>query len=105
MPPEFVSEPLAPLAGTFDAAAMATGAPGLPRGFRWRAQVHTIAGIIESWKESSREGGHARGELYLRRHCWRLKMSDGASWVVYCLRQARCGAAAKRRWILLEIER
>ncbi len=105
MSSEFVSEPLVPIAGTFDAAAMSTGVPGLPRGFTWRDETYEIASVIESWKESSREGGHAQGELYLRRHCWRLRMSDGSTWAIYCLRQTRYGAAAKRRWFLLEIER
>lgn len=104
MPSEFVSEPLVPLAGTFDAAAMATGLPGLPRGFVWRDQTCEITAVLESWKESSREGGHAQGELYLRRHYWRLKMHDGATWVVYCLRQTKYGAAARRRWFLLQVE-
>jgi hypothetical protein len=97
---EFVSEPITPHAGTFDAAAMATGVPGLPTGFAWRGESFTVVERLESWKFSAREGGRAGGELYLRRHCFRLRMSDGAIWTVYFVRQAPRGGSAKVRWFL-----
>ena len=54
---EFVSEPITPLAGTFDAGAMASGMPGLPSGFEWRGKSFQLVGRLESWKQSAPEGG------------------------------------------------
>ena len=39
---EFVSEPITPHAGTFDARLMATGTPGLPSGFDWHGASYEI---------------------------------------------------------------
>ncbi|MEK7755897.1 MAG: hypothetical protein AAB385_01665, partial [Planctomycetota bacterium] len=54
--------------------------------------------------ESSREGARAGGELYLRRHCFRLRMSDDTIWTVYCTRQAPRSGDPKKRWFLYTIE-
>ncbi|MBK9118975.1 MAG: cytoplasmic protein [Phycisphaerales bacterium] len=97
---EFLSEPLKPLAGTFDAAAMATGMPGLPAGFVWRDQPYAITGELEAWKHTSAEGGRAGGERYLRRHYYRLRMSDDSEWTVYFVRQTPRGGSPKTRWFL-----
>lgn len=102
---EFVSEAIVPVAGTSDAAAMATGVPGLPRGFVWREQTHEIVACLETWKRSEPEGGRADGERYLRRHYYRLRVSDGMVWIVYFLRQRPRSGSAKRRWFLYSIER
>ncbi len=45
MAEEFVSEQIVPAAGTFDPAAMAMGAPGLPARFRWRDTEYTVAEV------------------------------------------------------------
>lgn len=103
---EFISEPLTPYVGTFDAGAMATGVPGLPGGFVWRGRSYAVVERLEAWKESAPEGGRPGGEVYLRRHGFRLRMSDGSAWSVYFTRQpprgrtAR-GASARTRWFLL----
>lgn len=96
---EFVSESITPWPGTSDAAAMGRAEPGLPRGFDWRDQPHEISETLERWKQS----GADMGELYLRRHYFRLRMSDGSVWTVYCLRQSPRSGSGKRRWFLLEI--
>lgn len=98
--PEFISEPLKPIPGTARTAAMATGAPGLPAGFTWRGQILTITAVLAEWKQSSPEGGRAGNEVYLRRHCYRLRMSDGAIWEVYFTRQTLRGGSPRRRWFL-----
>jgi hypothetical protein len=100
MPPDFVSEPIVPFRGTFDAQAMSRGEPGLPRGFTWRGTAYDVVERLARWKHSSREGGRAQGELYLRRHYYRLRMSDGSVWTVYFTRQASPGGSPKRRWFL-----
>ena len=101
---ELVSEPITPHAGTGDAGRMAQGEPGLPAGFTWREDSYDVVEQLAAWKASSREGARAQGELYLRRHYFRVKMSDGGVWVVYCLRQTPRSGNPKRRWFLYTIE-
>jgi hypothetical protein len=101
---EFISEPLRPVPGAFDTAAMAAGLPGLPAGFQWRDRTVRIDGVLEHWKHSEREGGRARGSLYLRRHYFRLRMSDGSRWVVYFTRQMPRTGSPRQRWFLYAVE-
>lgn len=95
---ELISEPLLPLAGSFDTRAMGRGEPGLPTGFIWRERTYSIALVLETWKQSEREGGS--GELYLRRHYFRLRMDDGSIWTVYFVRQTPKSGNVKQRWFL-----
>ena len=97
---DFISEPITPWPGTFDARAMGRGEPGLPRRFDWRGQSYEIVEVLKAWKDSSREGGRAGGELYLRRHYYELKMADGSIWTVYFVRQPPAGGSARQRWFL-----
>lgn len=101
---EFVSEPVIPLKGTSNAAAMARGEPGLPEAFDWRERTYKVVEVLERWKQSSREGGHAQGELYLRRHYYKLRMDDGTTWTVYLVRQTPKSGSPKRRWFLYSID-
>jgi hypothetical protein len=98
---EFVSEPIMPGSGTFETAPMAAGLPGLPRWFTWRSTRHDVAEVLEAWKASGPEIGRLGGERYLRRHYFRLRMADGAVWVVYFVRHTPRNGSAKRRWFLL----
>jgi hypothetical protein len=100
----FVSEPISRHRGTFAALPMAAGLPGLPTGFDWRGASYEIGQVLETWKQSGMEHGRAQGEIYLRRHYFKLKMSDGAIWTVYFTRQAARGGSAKRRWFLYAID-
>lgn len=102
---EFVSEPIVPLQGTFDVQAMGRGEPGLPSGFTWRGACYDVVERLAQWKHSSREGSRAQGELYLRRHYYKLRMSDGAAWTVYFTRQPSPGGSPRQRWFLYEIDR
>lgn len=96
---DLISEPITPFAGTFDTSAMGRGEPGLPRGFNWRDHDFEIAQTLETWKHSSREGGGA-GDLYLRRHYYKLRMSDDSIWTVYFIRQTPKTGNPKSRWFL-----
>jgi len=49
---EFISEPIKPVAGTFNSAAMTRGEPGLPERFVWRDTEYTVAEVLEIWKET-----------------------------------------------------
>jgi hypothetical protein len=39
---EFIGEPIQPVEGTFDPAAMTRAEPGLPRRFIWRGTEYTV---------------------------------------------------------------
>ena len=97
---ELISESLTPLSGTMDTARMGRGEPGLPAGFVWRGETIRIVELAAAWKESSPEGGRAGGELYLRRHYYRLRMPDGSIWTVYFLRQTPRQGDPRKRWFL-----
>lgn len=99
----FFSEPITPRAGSFDTTRMGRGEPGLPKGFTWRGREHVIVELVGSWKHSSREGGGA-GELYLRRHYYKLRMSDGSLWTIYFVRQTPKSGNPKSRWFLYTID-
>ncbi len=99
---EFVSESISPIAGTSDTLAMARGEPGLPSGFTWRGVAYTVERTMSAWKLSTREGGV--GELYLRRHYYKLRMIDGAMWTVYFTRQTPRSGPPRRRWFLYTID-
>ncbi len=101
---ELISEPITPTAGTSDTAAMGRGEPGLPSGFTWKERELSVAEVISVWKHSSREGARAGGDVYLRRHYYKLRMSDDSVWTVYFVRQTPKSGNPKRRWFLYTIE-
>jgi len=96
---EFVSESILPF-GDFDTPAMARGEPGLPTGFVWQDAKYTIVEKLAAWKQSGPEVGSIHGERYLRRHYYRLRMSDGSIWTVYFIRKTPPKGAARPRWFL-----
>jgi hypothetical protein len=101
MSTEFVSEPLTPVAGTIDPSGMARGEPGLPARFVWRGREVGVEEVLEAWKSTSED----RGDVYVRRHWWRLRTSTGETWKVYFERQAQSKAQRKLRWWLHSLER
>lgn len=98
---QFVSEPLQPVAGTADPAAMARGEPGLPGRFTWRDEEYHVVRVLQQWKSSGpcRSGS---SEIYLRRHWYKLLVEPPLVMTVYCERQAR---RPKARWWIYTIER
>jgi len=96
-PEEFVCEPLVPVRGTAQTAAMARGEPGLPDAFTWRGTRYRLLGVIESWKTSGpcRSGAD---EIYLRRHWYRILTEPRAILTVYFERQPRNRKRLKARW-------
>ncbi|HEY7117892.1 MAG TPA: DUF6504 family protein [Tepidisphaeraceae bacterium] len=98
---EFVSEAIEPVAGSFEASAMARGEAGAPRAFAWRGNSYVVARMLGAWKSSSAD----RGEMYLRRHWYRVETESGERMTIYCERQARSAKAAKKRWWLYSVER
>ena len=99
---EFVSEPIEPVEESFDTAAMATGAPGLPSRFKWRGTEYEVARVVETWKTAGpcRNGADER---YVRRHNFRILTTDGCEMEIYFDRQVRRGQNAKKRWWLATV--
>lgn len=97
--PDFVSEPVDPVAGTFDPTAMSRGEPGVPARFRWRGREFAVVEVVRAWKTSTRD----RGELYLRRHWFELQTACGRRITLYCERQAKNRNKPKQRWWMYAI--
>ena len=98
---EFVSEPVEPKPGSFDAAAMSRGEPGLPKEFTWRGTRYAVARLLSTWKTSTAD----RGEMYLRRHWFRVETATGEQMTLYCERQARNLKKPKARWWVYTVTR
>jgi phosphoribosylglycinamide formyltransferase-1 len=104
MAEEFVSEAIKPVAGTFDPAGMVRGEPGLPRRFVWRDQEYTVATVLGTWKEDG-PCKHGSGEMYLRKHWFKILTEQGTQMTIYFERQARSKRQSKTRWWLYTINR
>ena len=104
MTDRFISEAIKPVAGTFDTAAMAIGEPGLPTRFIWRDREYTIAETLEKWKESGpcKSGG---SEMYLRKHWFKVRCTDGTEMTIYFERQPRTKRETKKRWWLYTVKK
>jgi hypothetical protein len=96
---EFISEPIVPATGSADTSAMSRGEPGLPHEFTWRGKSYTVAHRLETWKTSTPD----RGELYLRRHWFRIVTVTGERMTLYCERQAKNAKKPKARWWIYSI--
>lgn len=105
MAEDFVSEPIDPDPGTFDAAAMARGEPGMPAGFTWRDRHYTIIAVLADWKECESEGHRRGAELYYRKRHFRVRVDTGEVMSIYAVRQVKRSESAKRRWWLKSVER
>lgn len=100
---QFISEPITPVAGSFDPSQMATGLASLPGCFTWRGGRYDIVECLEHRKVSQPE---ATGERYLRRQEFRVRLHTGQMATIYVLRNASAGAgrrAARQRWFLYSI--
>ena len=86
MAEQFISAAIQPVAGTFDAARMSTGEPGLPRQFRWRSQTIQIARVLKTWRETG-PCRHGSGESYVRKHWFEVLTDSGDTMKIYFERQ------------------
>lgn len=98
----FVGDSITPEVDSFTVSPMATGAPGLPRRFTWKAQSFSVLEVLERWKEtdSCRNGS---GERYVRKHWFRIRTTGDLEMKVYFERQARSSGGS--RWRLYSIRR
>lgn len=101
--PEFVCEEMQPEAGTADTSMMARGEPGLPQRFTWRGQQWEVVGVIETWKTQG-PCRHGSGDMYLRRHWYKIQVRPHRVMTVYCDRQAKDRRKPKSRWWVFTVE-
>ena len=93
---QFVSEPIVPVAESFDADTLSHGEPSLPSGFTWGEQTLVVRALLRTWRGTKVD----RGDTYLKRHWFEFETQDERTAVVYFDRQAKPGAA---RWWLYTI--
>jgi len=101
---EFVSEPVIPVAGSFDTSSMTTGEPGLPARFAWRGAEYEIARVLEKWKTTG-PCRHGSGEQYVRRHWFRVETTDQCVMELYFDRQPRSRQKMQRWWLATVVVR
>jgi hypothetical protein len=102
MDEEFISEPIKPVADTFETAAMTRGEPGLPGRFVWRDTEYAVAEVLQTWKETGpcKSGSP---EMYLRKHWYKIKTTNNLILQLYFERQPRSKGRGKKRWWLYTI--
>jgi phosphoribosylglycinamide formyltransferase-1 len=99
----FIGESIVPVKGTFNTTAMAKGEPGLPTKFIWRDKEYSVDSIVAKWKEASaRKKG---GELYVRKHWFQIRTTDGSIMKIYFERKAKSKTQWKARWCLYSIKK
>jgi hypothetical protein len=104
-PGGFVSEPIRPDAGTFQAEAMARGMPGLPSGFTWRKRHYTICELLAQWKQCEAYNHTPSGERYYRKHYFRVRVVSGETMTLYAVRHVKRGENPRKRWWLYSVDR
>ena len=98
----FISEPITPVSGTADTAAMARGEPGLPEQFTWRGKPLVVTRQLRTWKDTG-PCRHGSGESYVRKHWFEVETGDGSTARLYFERQQR-GRNRMQRWWLHSME-
>ena len=98
MAEQFISAAIQPVAGTFDAARMSIGEPGLPRQFRWRSEIIQIARVLKTWRETG-PCRHGSGERYVRKHWFEVLTDSGETMKIYFQRQPRSRNNRTRWWL------
>ena len=84
----FVSEPITPIVEAGSAGPARIGEPVLPAAFVWRGTEYRVESVLGQWKESGpcRSGS---SERYVRKHWYRIRVTDGKEMEIYFERQAR----------------
>ena len=67
---------------------MVAGLASLPAAFTWRGRRYEIVECLDHHKVSASEGGTARGERYLRRQVFVVRLDTGQRATLYLLRNS-----------------
>jgi hypothetical protein len=98
----FVGESITPVMHGAAGAPVVPGEPIIPSGFTWRGREYRVESVLERWKESG-PCRHGSPERYVRKHWYRIRMTDGTQMEIYFERQARSSRERKRRWWLFAV--
>jgi len=101
MKEKLISEPLEPVAGTFDTNRMATGEPGLPREFKWQDELIVVVRVVREWRDTG-PCRHGSGDLYIRKHWYEVDDASGRRLKIYFERNPR-GKKKVPRWRLFSL--
>lgn len=97
---KLISEAVTPVALSFNAAAMASGEPGVPMAFSWRGTDYRVARVLDSWK-NLRGCRNGSGEQYINKHFFRVETETGEIMTLY-----RTRTGSKRdEWILYTMQK
>jgi len=98
----FVSESITPVFDQGTGKSVGAGEPVVPSGFIWRDREYRVEAVLQVWKEtgSCRSGS---SERYLRKHWYRMRMTNGQEMEIYFERQARSAKQRKMRWWLFSV--
>lgn len=102
MTEEFVGDQIKPVPGAMRTLGMTRREPGLPRRFTWRGEQIEVAEVLDRWKQTG-PCTSGSGEQYVRKHWYRLRMTNGLEMKLYFERQARRGRQQKSRWWLYTV--
>lgn len=95
---EFICEAITPVEGSFDTASMCAGEPGVPMQFLWRDTQYEVASVLEKWKTTG-DCRYGSSERYVRKHWFRVALTDGTQMEIYFDRQPRSKQSKKRWWL------
>ncbi|MBD5604526.1 MAG: hypothetical protein IAI48_05485 [Candidatus Eremiobacteraeota bacterium] len=84
----FVSEAIRQNGDSLFAAAFGTGEPPLPARFAWRDEDLVVAAVERTWRSTNED----RGDTYLARHWFDVRLADGRGATLYFDRKARRSA-------------
>ena len=93
----FVGVSLEPAATFIDSGALSRGEPPLPVAFLWNGASLRIAAVVKTWRSLKTD----RGDDYLAKHWYEIRLEDGRCAVIYFDRKARVG---RPRWWLYTID-
>jgi hypothetical protein len=77
---------------------MCAGEPGLPGRFVWRGTNYEVARVLEKWKTTG-ACHHGSTEQYVRRHWFKVEITDGTHMEIYFERQPRSKPKKQRWWL------
>jgi hypothetical protein len=92
----FVGKALVP-DGAPDVATLSHGEPSLPAAFIFGDERLTVDAVVRTWRSTKSD----RGDVYLKKHWFEFRATDGRLAVVYFDRGARAGAP---RWWLYTLD-
>ncbi len=87
MPDRFVSEALRSGSEIFE-AKLGNGEPPLPAHFTWRDEELVVVAVLRTWRSTNTD----RGDTYLARHWYSVRLADGRDATLYFDRKARRGS-------------